>query len=151
VAVLVIVAGALGAPATVASAASAASGGRCPRGTLGAVVTAYANAFSRATPLSADERAAAIAGGGTPTLRAILDDWLASPVGAGSTLTAERVHCRSRNRATVDTQLVLAGVPLPEVLPEGRAVRVDGTWKVATATFCRRMVLEDPSLAGACP
>jgi hypothetical protein len=23
----------------------------------------------------------------------------------------------------------------------------DGTWKVATATFCTRMILEDPALA----
>ncbi len=141
--VSVIVAGALGAPATVASAARS----RCPAGALGEIQTAYANVFSRATPLAADQRASSLADGADPAVRAVLDRWLASPVSANTTVSALTVHCPTRNRATVDAVLVLAGEDLPEVLPPGRARRQDGVWKVATPTFCARMVLEDPSLA----
>ena len=139
------VAGALGAPATVASAA----GSGCPRGTLGAVQTAYADVFSRNTPLGADQRAASLDRGDEPAVRALLDGWLASRVADSTTVTALDVRCPSRNRAVVDGVLVLASEDLPDVLPPGRAVRRDGTWKVALSTFCTRLVIEDPSLADA--
>jgi len=141
----VIVAGAFMAPATVASAA----GKRCPAGTEDAVIAAYADVFSRATPLPADQRAASLDGADRPAVRALLDTWLASPIGASTTVTVNDVRCRSASRAGVDADLVLAGVPLPEVMPTGRAVRENGTWKVATSTFCTRMILEDPALADA--
>ena len=144
-ALLVIVAGASVAPATVAT----ALGKRCPAGAEDAVIAAYANVFSRATQLSTDERAASLAGSDRPAVRALLDAWLASPIGASTTVTVNDVRCRSANRAEVDADLVLAGTALAEVLPPGRAVRRDGAWKVATATFCTRMILEDPALADA--
>ena len=145
VAAIVFVAGALGAPATVASAA----GSRCPRGTEGAVTAAYGNVFTRATALSADEWAANLAGGDDPALRAILDTWLAVPETSSTSMTVNGVECPRRNRAVVDADLILAGVPLPDVLPPGRAVRENGVWKVGMSTFCYRMVLEDPALADA--
>jgi hypothetical protein len=143
VAAIVCVAGALGAPATVASAA----GPRCPRGTLDAVTTAYGNLFTRSTALTPDERAANLAGADDPALRALLDTWLATPEPSTTSLTVKGVQCPSRSQAVVDADLVLAGVPLPGVLPPSRAVRDGGTWKVARSTFCYRMVLENPALA----
>jgi hypothetical protein len=147
--VSVFVAGALGAPATVASATNASGGSGCPGRALGAIQTAYADVFSRNTQLPADQRAASLDRGDDPAVRALLDQWLASPISASSTVSALSARCPSRNRAVVDGVLVLAGVSLPEVLPPGRAVRRAGTWKVALSTFCTRMVLEDPSLADA--
>ena len=147
VAAIVCVAGALGAPATVASAA----GTRCPRGTLDAVTAAYGNVFTRSTALTPDERAANLAGADDPALRSLLDTWLATPEPSTASLTVNGVTCPSGSRAVVDADLVLAGVPLPGVLPPSRAVREAGTWKVAKATFCYRMVLENPALANAGP
>jgi hypothetical protein len=145
--VTLIVAGALVAPATVASAA----GSRCPKGAEAAVTTAYGNVFSRATQLTGDERAASLSRGDDPAVRAVLDTWLASPERSTSTITVNGIECRGRSRAVVDADLNLAGVPLPDVLASAKAVREDATWKVATSTFCFRMVLEDPSLATAGP
>ena len=145
---ILVVAGALVAPATVASAAGRGPGTtRCRAGTETSVITAYANVFSRATPLTNDVRAASLDRGDEPAVRALLDTWLASPTGNTSTVTVADVRCPSRTRAVVDADLNLAGTPLPDVLPAGRAVLRNGTWKVATATFCTRMILEDPSLA----
>ena len=140
-------AGAVWAPATVA----AAPVGRCPRGTASAVSAAYTTVFSRATQLSADQRAASLARGDDPSVRALLERWLADDAGASSSVTVASVRCTSRRRAIVDADLMLSGVTLPEVLPAGRAIREGGTWKVALATFCHRLVLETPSLAGHCP
>ena len=143
-------AGALVAPATVASAAGSGTGAsRCRAGAEDGVIVAYANVFSRATQLTNDARAASVDRGDEPAVRALLDAWLASPAGTSSTVTVADVRCTSRNRAVVDADLNLAGTPLPEVLPAGRAVLRDGTWKVATGTFCTRMILEDPALATA--
>ncbi|MFM8304375.1 MAG: hypothetical protein ACKOA9_08785, partial [Actinomycetota bacterium] len=153
VTVSVIVAGALVVPATVATgAAPVTAATTCRAGARNGVITAYANVFSRTTQLTADDRAASLDRGDDPAVRALLDGWLASPTGASSTVTVTTVRCTGRNRAAVDAELVLAGTPLPRVLPEGGAVRRGGTWKVATATFCTRMILEDPDLAsgGAC-
>lgn len=141
-------AGALGAPATIAS---AVDGRPCPAGAEDGVVTAYADVFSRIAARTADERAARLQGGDRAALRALLDRWLADPVGQSSSITVTGVRCPSRTRAVATTELLLAGTTLPAVIPEGRAVREDGTWKVARTTFCRRMVLEDPTLARAGP
>ncbi len=147
-AAIVIVAGALVTPATVASAAGSGTGAsRCRAGAEDGVIVAYASVFSRATQLTNDARAASLDRGDEPAVRALLDTWLASPTGTSSTVTVADVRCTSRSRAVVDADLNLAGTPLPEVLPAGRAVLRDGTWKVATATFCTRMILEDPALA----
>ncbi len=139
----VVVAGALGAPATVASAA----GPRCPGGALGAVQTAYANVFSRNTQMPVEQRLASLDRGDEPAVRTLVEQWLASPVSASTTVSALDIRCIARNRAVVDGVLVLAGEDLPEVLPPGRAVRRAGTWKVTVPTFCTRMILEDPALA----
>lgn len=147
-AAIVVVAGALVAPATVASAAGSGTGAtRCRAGAEDGVIIAYANVFSRATQLTNDVRAASLDRGDQPQIRALLDTWLASPTGASSTVTVANVRCPSRSRAVVDADLNLAGNPLPEVLPAGRAVLRDGAWKVATGTFCTRMILEEPALA----
>jgi hypothetical protein len=149
---IVVVAGALGAPATVASGASAGSGrDRCPAGARPAIVQAYANVFSRAQGLPLAERAASLDRSGEAAVAALLERSVTDPAGANVTVSVVRVRCPRPDRAVVDADLVLAGVPLAEVLPEGRAVRRAGTWKVATATFCDRMTLEDPGLAGRCP
>jgi len=141
--VIVLVAGALGAPATVASAAAP----RCPGGALGAVQTAYADVFSRNSVLPVEQRLASLDRSDEPAVRALMEQWLASPVSASTTVSALGIRCPTGNRAVVDGVLVLAGEDLPDVLPPGRAVRRDGTWKVTLPNFCTRMVLEDPALA----
>ncbi len=149
-AAIVVVAGALVAPATIASAAgSGARANRCPAGAEDGVIAAYANVFSRATQLTNDARAASLDRGDEPAVRALLDTWLASPTGTSSTITVADVRCTPRRRALVNADLNLAGTPLPHVLPAGRARLRDGTWKVGFGTFCTRMILEDPSLAQA--
>lgn len=142
-AAIVFVAGASMAPATVASAARTG----CPKGTEDAVATAYDNVFTRSLGLLTDQRAASLARGDEPAVRSVLDAWLASPVGSSSTMLVNGVRCPTRDRAVVDADLVLAGTHLTEAVPPGRAVRDGTTWKVATSTFCLRMVLENPALA----
>ena len=153
VAAIVLVAGALVAPATVASAAGSeprpTGGGRCPKGASDAVIDAYSTLFSRATSFTPEDRAERLADGDDPAVRALLDTWLADPAGTASTVTVNEVRCRTRARAVVDADLNLAGNPFPGVLPRGRAELDGGTWKVATRTFCLRMILEYPALATA--
>lgn len=143
-----IVAGALGAPATIASGAVTGRD-RCPVGARPAIVQAYADVFRQSPGLTLEQRATALDRGDTPTVRALLERSVATP--ASTTVTVGRIRCPGPARARVAADLVLAGVALPEVLPEGRAVSRAGTWKVATPTFCARMILEDPGLAGRCP
>lgn len=148
---IVLVAGASPAPATAASGARPGYG-RCPPATRDDVTAAWLAVFARNQPTPAGDRAARLAGADDPALRAVLDDWLADPAGASSSVTVTRVRCRGRNRALVDGDLVLAGVTLAKVLAPGQAVREQGTWKVARSTFCSRVILEDPGRAtsGAC-
>ncbi len=144
-----IVAGALGAPATIASGATAP--GRCPVGARPAIVQAYADVFGRSSGLALEQRASALDRADEPAVRALLERAASDPATASTTVTVVRVRCPRPDRARVEADLVLAGVVLPDVLPTGRAVRRAGAWKVATPTFCARMTLEDPSLAGRCP
>jgi hypothetical protein len=108
--------------------------------------------FDRGVTTSANERAVRIADSTDPRLRAILDAWLLDTRGGNATATVDHIRCTRANRAVVDYDLILAGNPLPGVLPVGRAVRQQGIWKVAKSTFCARVILESPSLAttGAC-
>ena len=145
-----IVAGALAAPATLASAADTPVRA-CPPGATDGVITAYADVFSRIAQRTPDERAARLQGGDRTALRALYDEWLADPAGASTSITVNEVRCPSADRAVATTTLMLAGTPLAEVIPLGRAVREDGTWKVARSTFCTRMILEDPALASTGP
>jgi hypothetical protein len=141
------VAGAPSAPATVAS-----RSGSCPAGARDQITAAWNTVFDRGVTTSADERAVRLADSTDPRLRAILDAWLLDTRGGNATATVDRIRCTRANRAIVDYDLILAGNPLPGVLPLGRAVRQQGVWKVAKSTFCARVILEDPSLAsvGAC-
>lgn len=146
-----LVAGAVLAPATVAQGAATAA--RCPKGTRSGVADAYAAVFGRTLPATLDDRAGLLVGGDDPALRAVLGEWVAAgSAGGSSSVVVVTVRCPSPRRAVVDADLVLAGVPLPDVLPPGRAVRDAGLWKVSRDTFCTRMALEDPSVAssGAC-
>lgn len=142
--VAALVAGALTAPATASS-----SPVRCPPGARGQITEAFATVFSRtdATDTPAEQRAARVVGGDDPELRSLLERWLLDPAGRSSTVSVVNVRCQGRRRAVVDTELVLAGVPLPEVLPRGATRLEGGTWKVARRTFCARLALEDPEAA----
>jgi hypothetical protein len=110
--------------------------------------------FSRNDPTAtdADARAARLAGSDDPGVRAILESWLLDPTGRNATDTVSHIRCTRADRAVMNVELVLASIPLPEVLPKGTAVRQQGVWKVSKATFCARMILENPTLAtrGAC-
>ena len=138
-----LVAGAPCAPATAASALA------CPKGARGQITEAFFTVFSRSDPTATDvdARAARVADGDDPGLRSILATWLQGPGGKQSTVTVDQVRCSGSNRATAALELVLAGTPFHDVLPLGKAVRQDGVWKVATPTFCARMILEDPAVA----
>ena len=142
-----LVAGAPSAPATVAS-----RSGSCPAGARGQITAAYSAVFDRGAATAADARAARIADSTDPGLRSILDAWLRDTRGGNATATVNHIRCTRADRAKVDYDLILAGNPLPGVLPVGRAVRQEGVWKVAKSTFCARVILENPSLAtrGAC-
>ena len=144
-----LVAGAPCAPATAASSLTS-----CPKGARAQITEAFFTVFSRNDPTAddVDARAARVADGESPALRSILATWLRDPGGKQSTITVDQIRCTRSNRATAELELVLAGNPFHDVLPLGRAVRQDGTWKVARSTFCARMILENPALAtsGAC-
>ena len=142
-----VVAGAPSAPATAASRA-----GSCPAGARGQITAAYNAVFDRGALTPAPDRAARLADSSDPGLRSILDTWLLDTRGGNTTATINHIRCTRANRAAVDFDLILAGTPLPGVLPLGQAVRQQGVWKVAKSTFCARVILENPSLAttGAC-
>jgi hypothetical protein len=144
-----LVAGAPCAPATAASALEP-----CPRGAKAEISGAFFTVFSRndSTATAVDARAARLAGSDDPGLRAILQSWLRDSAGRNSTDTVSHIRCTRADRAVMNVELVLASIPLPEVLPKGTAVRQQGVWKVSRSTFCARMILENPALAsrGAC-
>lgn len=145
---IVMVAGVFVTPATAAPRSR-----RCPSGARSDITDAYYLLFSRnqATATN-DERAAVLAGGSDPALRQALDTWLSDPADNATTVSVSDIRCPSRSRATVDADLLLASTPLLDVLPQGKAVRQAGVWKVARSTFCARLTISDPSLAsrGAC-
>ena len=62
---------------------------------------------------------------------------------AGSTATITSVTITSPSQATVDYQVLLLGTPLLKH-QVGTAVYLDGTWKVAIASFCGLTYLEYP-------
>lgn len=126
--------------------------GACPAGTEAAVTAAYTNVFARDAMVSPEARAASLVGGDDPAVRRLLDAWLADTANLSTNLSVQGVSCTGPRRAAVDTTLELAGVQLPKVIPKGRALLDGGTWKVATSTFCRRIILSDPESAsmGAC-
>jgi hypothetical protein len=72
---------------------------------------------------------------------------------AGSTATVSSVTITSPSQATVHYEVLLLGTPLLKN-QVGNAVYLDGTWKVAIASFCGLAYLEfpkgSPQLPAAC-
>jgi hypothetical protein len=72
---------------------------------------------------------------------------------AGSTATISSVTVTSASQATVDYDVLLLGTPLLKK-QVGTAVYLDGTWKVAIASFCGLVYLQypkgSPQLPAAC-
>jgi hypothetical protein len=62
---------------------------------------------------------------------------------AGSTATVSSVIITSPSQATVHYEVLLLGTPLLKN-QVGTAVYLDGTWKVAIASFCGLAYLEYP-------
>ena len=62
---------------------------------------------------------------------------------AGSTATISSVKITSPSHATVDYEVLLLGTPLLKN-QVGTAVYLNGTWKVAIASFCGLTYLEYP-------
>ena len=93
-----------------------------------------------------------LANGTDPALRQVLDTWLADPSDNSTTVSVSDIRCTSGSRAVLDADLLLASVPLLDVMPVGRAVLQAGVWKVARSTFCARVAISDPDFAsrGAC-
>ena len=69
---------------------------------------------------------------------------------AGSTATVSSVIITSPSQATVHYEVLLLGTPLLKN-QVGTAVYLDGTWKVAIASFCGLAYLEYPKGSPKCP
>ncbi len=69
---------------------------------------------------------------------------------SGSTATISSVTITSPSRATVDYQVLLLGTPLLKN-QVGTAVYLNGTWKVAIASFCGLTYLEYPKTSPKLP
>src|SRR5205085_1250669 len=82
-----------------------------------------ATVCDRSQPTSMDDRAARIADSSDPGLRSIIQGWVQDNRGGNASATVNHIRCTRSNRATVDYDLILAGNPLPGVVPVGRAVR----------------------------
>jgi hypothetical protein len=146
-----LVAGAVVAPATSASAARPPRA--CKPDVSGAVNDAFNTVFSRTSAATLPAaRAARLQDGASPGVLAVLQAWLADPADNNTTVTVNDVECRSARRAAVGLDVVFAGVTMRDILPRGAAVLDGGTWKVARSTFCARMSLSNPAFAsgGAC-
>jgi hypothetical protein len=91
-----------------------------------------------------------------PQLAAFVEAQAKTSFGAaatGSTATVKSVTITSPSQATVHWDLLLLGTPLLKN-QVGTAVYLDGTWKVAIASFCGLAYLEypkgSPKLPAAC-
>ena len=91
-----------------------------------------------------------------PQLAAFIEAQAKTSFGAaatGSTATVSSVTITSPSQATVHWDLLLLGTPLLKN-QVGTAVYLDGTWKVAIASFCGLAYLEypkgSPKLPAAC-
>jgi hypothetical protein len=64
-----------------------------------------------------------------------------SPMAKGTTATVSKVTLVSADKAQVTYTISLGGIP---VLPDqtGTAVRIDGSWKVGSASFCQLLALQ---------
>ncbi|MEV4235415.1 MULTISPECIES: hypothetical protein [unclassified Nocardia] len=93
--------------------------------------------FDGKTP--ADTKAGLVENGSTfaPTLAA----QASSPMAAGSTATVSNVKLDDSTHASVTYTVLINGNP---ALPNqaGKAISVDGKWKVAAATFCGLLKLQ---------
>lgn len=69
---------------------------------------------------------------------------------AGSTAAVSSVTITSPSHATVDYEVLLLGTPLLKN-QVGTAVYLDGTWKVAIASFCGLAYLEYPKTSPELP
>jgi hypothetical protein len=120
-----------------------------------AITSAFREVLDRSGPLAAAERAVHVGAGSSSgsdrQLVSLIADWLATPHGNTETVAFGAVRCRGR-RATVEYQVVYAGTPLPtDLLPPGRARRIDGSWRMTLATLCERVALTDPRRGTAAP
>lgn len=71
----------------------------------------------------------------------VLQGMAADPQAQGTTVTVKGVTLTDDTNADVTYDLLLNGTP---ALPDqtGQAVKVDGTWRVATATFCALLSIQ---------
>ncbi|MGW5071778.1 hypothetical protein [Rhodococcus sp. NPDC004095] len=101
------------------------------------ITDAYVAFFNGTTPPAA--RAGLVENGATfqPALEAMAAD----PQASATTATVAKVTTTDATNADVTYTLLMGGNP---VLPDqgGQAVKQDGTWKVAAATFCALLSIQ---------
>lgn len=101
------------------------------------ITDAFVAFFDGKTP--ADTKAGLVENGSTfaPTLAA----QASSPMAAGSTATVSNVKLDDSTHASVTYTVLINGSP---ALPNqaGKAISVDGKWKVAAATYCGLLKLQ---------
>lgn len=133
-----------GATAAATSAMSETSGAMAPDSssaadpaTTKAVTDAFVTFFDAKTPV--DQRAAAVEKG--DVFQPVLAAQANNPQAQGTSATVSKVTSADPTHANVTYTLLMNGNP---VLPDqsGKAVQVDGTWKVAAATFCTLLKLQ---------
>lgn len=101
------------------------------------ITAAFVAFFDGKTP--ADTKAGLVENGWTfaPTLAQQAN----SPMAAGSTATVSTVKLDDTTHATVTYTILINGNPAMPNQP-GKAISVDGQWKVAAATYCGLLKLQ---------
>jgi hypothetical protein len=128
---------------------TASAGGAADAATTAAVGTAYTTFFNSKSSAAASE--AALQHGSA--FRAVLEKESTSKYAQRTSVSVMSVRLVSADVADVAYTLRTNGITLPST---GKAVRENGTWKVAAQTFCGLLALEgqkpkqctDPNVAG---
>jgi len=136
-------------PTVTASAPAEPTGGPAA---VAAITSNWKTVFNGKAPIP--RRLALVQDG--PQLAAFVEAQAKTSFGAaatGSSATVSAVTITSSSQATVHYQVLLLGTPLLKN-QVGTAVYLDGTWKVAIASFCGLAYLEypkgSPKLPAAC-
>ncbi|TSD98179.1 hypothetical protein FOS14_14435 [Skermania sp. ID1734] len=129
--------GAASSTTAAAQTTSAIAGSPADEATVKKVTDAYVTFFDGNTP--ADKKIELLENGQAfaPTINAQAN----SPMAKGTTATVSKVTITAPDHANVVYTVSLNGTPALQN-QQGAAVQVDGQWKVAQASFCALMALE---------
>lgn len=107
------------------------------------ITDAFVTFFDGNTP--ADKKITLVENGST--FAAAITQQASSPMAAGSTATVADVKLDDTANATVTYSILINGSPaLPN--QNGKAVNIDGQWKVAAVTYCGLLKIQGGAPAG---